>query len=120
VFRGAEETLMDVTMGLRGSDDEIQAAYRDMWPGFSVLPIDDESREQHGFDSTGFMIQDVRSGGIPQVAGMQRGDFVISINGAEVKNLLDFYRLLNDTETEEFDFLLNRSGEEITIGIIRQ
>jgi Do/DeqQ family serine protease len=120
IYRGAEEILMDVTMGLRGSDEEIQSAYRDMWPGFSVLRIDDESREQHGFDSTGFMIQDVRSGGIPQVAGMQRGDFVISINGAEVKNLLDFYRLLNDTETEEFDFLLNRSGEEITIGIIRQ
>ena len=120
VFRAAQETVMDIAMGLRGTDDEIQAAYRDMWPGFSVLRIDEESREQNGRHAAGLVIQDVRSGGIPQIAGMQPGDVVMSINGAEVKNLLDFYRLLNDRETEEFGFLLNRSGEEITIGIIRQ
>ena len=120
VFRDAQESLVDITIGLRGNDQEIQKAYRDMWPGFSVLKMDEESGEQHGFGRSGLIIQDVRSGGIPQIAGMERGDLIAAINGTEVKNLLDFYRLLNDTETEEFGFLLNRSGEDITIGIINQ
>jgi len=118
--RGGDIFDLTVTIGLRGSDTEIQRAYQDMWPGFSVISIDEEVRNQHDFDRTGLVIQDVRQESIPQIAGVRRGDFLLAINGASVKNLLDFYRLLNDTDNEEFDLLLNRSGEEITIGIIRQ
>ena len=51
---------------------------------------------------------------------MENGDVIVSLNSSRVKNLMDFYRVLNDTETREFDFLLNRSGEEINIGLIRR
>lgn len=111
---------LDVTIGLRGSDDQIQRAYRDMWPGFTIAVVDEEIRKQHEFPADGLMVQEVHAGGMPQIAGIKPGDFVLAINGSKVKNLLDFYRYLNDTETEEFDFLLNRSGEEITIGVVKQ
>ncbi|MBT3275705.1 MAG: PDZ domain-containing protein, partial [Spirochaetales bacterium] len=64
-------------------------------------------------------IQGLEGGSLADQAGLLPGDVVIAVNGNPTKNLLDFYGILNDTRIVEFDFLLNRSGEEITIGIIR-
>ena len=58
--------------------------------------------------------------GVPKTAGMENGDIIVSINAKPVKNLMDFYLIMNDTEINAFDFLLNRFGEEITIGIVKR
>lgn len=109
VYRAGEKKTLTMAIGLRASEKEIEKAYNEMWPGFSVI---------HGDE--GFTIYNLTPLGIPKTAGMENGDIVVSINAKRVKNLMDFYLIMNDTEINAFDFLLNRFGEEITIGIVKR
>ena len=120
VFRGGSITELEVTIGQRGTDSEIENAYRRIWPGMTVVPIADDAVGGSAQDIEGVIIRDVRDGSEVRAAGLRLGDIILEINGRKVKNLLDFYQLLNDTQTKEFDFLLNRSGEEITIGFTKR
>ncbi len=109
IYRGGEEMTLSLIISLRGTQVEIERAYNEMWPGFSVIQTEE-----------GLTILDLTPLGIPRTAGMEQDDVILSINSNPVKNLMDFYRIMNDTEIKAFDFLLNRSGEEITIGLIRR
>ena len=119
-FRAGKEISLDIVIDSRGSEAEIEKAYNEMWPGFSVIHTDAVTTESRETLIEGIMILDLPPLGMPRAAGMKTGDIIVSINSIPVKNLVDFYRVLNDTETKAFDFLLNRTGEEITIGIIRR
>jgi serine protease Do len=120
VYRAGEETTLGIKMGLRGSEAEIEKAYYEMWPGFSVIHTDEIAEGMDEISVKGLMILDLFPNGMPKSAGMEDGDVILAINSNQVKNLMDFYRIMNDTEIKAFDFLLNRSGEEITIGLIKR
>jgi len=109
IYRAGKEMTLSMTIGLRASEEEIEKAYNEMWPGFSVLHTDE-----------GVIVLNPTPIGIPKAAGIENGDLIVTINRMPVKNLMDFYKIMNDTEIKAFDFLLNRSGEEITIGIIKR
>jgi serine protease Do len=117
IFRAETEFELAVTLGLRGTHDEIADSSRNMWPGMSLYQVGYSPDEENEQDAV--VIQGLEGGSLADQAGLLPGDVVIAVNGNPTKNLLDFYGILNDTRIVEFDFLLNRSGEEITIGIIR-
>lgn len=120
LFRSGSMIELEVSIGNRGSDTEIEESYRWMWPGMTVVPMMDGVSNRDTVDTDGVIIRDLRPGTEAHLSGMKPGDVILEINGQKVKNLLEFYKLLNDTEIRDFDFLLNRSGDEITIGIIKR
>ena len=52
-------------------------------------------------------------------AGFQAGDVIVSVNGTSAKNVMDYYRALNDTAKRSVTFAVNRAGKEITIELAR-
>ena len=110
-----------VTIGVRRSDLEIERANRNMWPGMSVLPISDEVKGALDLPrgTEGLFVSDVKTAAAPQSAGIRRGDIVLSVNGDRTKNLLDFYRIVNDTEGRVFDVEIFRRGETLTFAVRR-
>jgi S1-C subfamily serine protease len=52
-------------------------------------------------------------------AGFQAGDVIVSVNGVSAKNVLDYYRALNDAAKRSLSFVVNRAGKDMTIELPR-
>jgi serine protease Do len=92
-----------------------------VWPGFSVLKITDDVREQLnlGGTSAGLVIAAVDQGGPADVAGLKSGDLVTKVSGREVRTLADFYKALNNPGAKEILFAIQRQGTSLIIGLVR-
>ncbi len=53
------------------------------------------------------------------LAGLKSGDILVEMNGATITNLLQFYSQLNDLTREKIDFVYEREGVRMSIGIFR-
>jgi len=52
-------------------------------------------------------------------AGFQAGDVIVSVNGKAAKNVMDFFRALNDASKRSVTFEVNRAGKGMTIELPR-
>ena len=121
VLRQGKQKSVRVHIGLRPDNEAIQAANKNMWPGINVVPLSEALRSQMGIpdDIVGLFIQEVIPGTSPHIEGMQHGDIVLKINGAQVKSMLDFFTQVNDINTKDFVFLIIRSGIEMTFSLTK-
>ena len=122
VFRDGRQLLLDIVIGIRGDINVIENAYKKLWPGISVLRLTELLKERYGIaeDTQGMLISDVKYQTDALAAGLQPGDILLSINELEVKNLLDFYRIVNDTDKKEFVYSVLRNGETLSISFRRR
>ena len=60
----------------------------------------------------------IRANGPAQVAGLQPGDRVISINGKEIDGYEDVLRVVTLSAGEKLDFVIERKGREITATVV--
>jgi len=51
------------------------------------------------------------------VAGFRPGDVITAVNGTAVRNMMDFYRALNEGPGRNTSFQIVRDGTEVTIGL---
>lgn len=121
VFRQAKSKTVRVHIGLRPDDNTILAENKNMWPGFSVIPLSEELKKQRGIpsDVSGLFIQEVIPGTAAYIAGMQREDVVLQVNSADTISMLDFFNEINDTRTRDFNFLIMRNGIDMTFALSR-
>ncbi len=121
VVRGGTRSKLSVKIGVRDDKDEV-APPKNLWPGMAVARLTDELRTAAkvaaGVD--GLLVGQVTDPETPAAkAGFQAGDVIVSVNGTSVKNVMDYYRALNDTSKRSVTFVVNRAGKEMTIELPR-
>jgi len=120
VIRLGNKQELNIRLAVRGDEKKIIAQNKSLWPGMAVLPVTDRIRDQLTLKAAdGVIIYDILEGTPAGLAGFQQEDVITEINGQAVRNLMDFYRLLNDKETDELMFRFERKGEELKLGLIR-
>ncbi len=110
VYRGSETLLLEATItetDLFEAQDDESAAEREKHDRaiYQAVGLEVKSR---GRQAVGVIVSSVTEGGLAAQAGLQRGDFVLEINGSRIRNAEDFYLRLVATaavqETELFVF----------------
>jgi serine protease Do len=121
VIRYGERQRLSVKIGVRDDKDEVAPA-KNLWPGMTVAKLTDELRSAAkvatGVD--GLLVGAVADPDTPAAkAGFQAGDVIVAVNGKSAKNVMDYFRALNDTAKRSMSFAVNRAGKEITIELAR-
>ncbi len=119
IIRYGKPMTVTVRIALRQPDAQINKD-RDLWPGITVIPLDEQIRSQLKLSSdvNGLVVADVVEGTPSAVAGIQQGDLVQAIDATPINNAIDFYRAINAAQTK-FDFKLLRQGKVINIVVER-
>ncbi len=121
LIRYGEKTRLTVKIGVRDDKDEV-AQYKNLWPGMTVVNVTDDIRKEADIPAA---VNGVAIGYLPDqdtpasIAGFKPGDVITEINGRAVRNMLDYYRGINDKSKKEVTFRVNRKGTEVTIGLGR-
>ena len=64
------------------------------------------------------VVVNVSEGSPAGVAGFRPGDIVKSINGDDVRDVMEFYRAINESRSDELVFNLYREGTRIVLGLV--
>lgn len=120
VVRLGKKEKLSIKLTVREDEKKIIAQNKSLWPGFSVLPLTQGIKDQLSVKAKdGVIVYSVLEGTPADLAGFLQEDVIVDINGKAVRNLLDFYRFLNDKQVSEPKIRLERKGEELTIGMPR-
>ncbi len=127
IVRYGEKTRLSIKLGVRPDDTSEVTSYKYLWPGVTVVRINDQIRQDAGLAKglEGVVVaylpgSDSADNESPaSIAGLRPGDVISQINGHEVRTIMDFYRLLNDPAKKDMSFKINRKGTDVTIGMSR-
>jgi serine protease Do len=120
-LRYGERKTLPVKIGLRDDQDKV-AQEKNLWPGMTVIDLNDQVRQEANIplSATGVAVGYIPSQNTPAaVAGLETGDLITGINGATVRNMMDYYRALNDPSRRQVTFHILREGTEISVGFSR-
>ena len=89
------------------------------WMGVSLVDITNEYKEALGVGRrVGAFASQIFIGSPAQKAGMQAGDFVIKLNGHDVRSVDQLVREVGDlTVGETADFVVLRGGKEVSLDV---
>lgn len=89
------------------------------WMGVSLVEIDAEYKEALGVgDHVGAFASQIFIGSPAQKAGMMAGDYVIELNGKEVKDVDQLVREVGDLPVgETANFVVLRGGKEVKLSV---
>jgi len=102
----------DIQVRIETRTDAVASDSKKLWPGFLVMPLTDDLREQLNLDkdAKGLCVVRVESNSPADIIGMRQGDLVTALNGENVGDLRAFYRLLREKTSSELWFGFTRSG----------
>ena len=119
IIRFGEQKSLSVTIGERDAKDQV-AQGKNLWPGMTVVNIDDQIRQEASIPRNvrGVVVGSLVNQDTPAaVAGFRPGDVITAVNGTAVRNMMDFYRALNEGPGRNTSFQIVRDGTEVTIGL---
>jgi serine protease Do len=119
VIRYGGQKTLTVTVGERDAKDQV-AQGRNLWPGMTVVNIDDQIRQETRIPAglRGVVVGSLVNQDTPaSIAGFRPGDVITAVNGKPVRNMMDFYRALNEGSGRNVSFQIVRDGTEITVGL---
>jgi serine protease Do len=130
LIRNGERVKLTIRLAVRPEEGSDSLSYKNLWPGLTVVHVNDQVRQQSGDSSIprgvdGVMIGYVAAGSTPDdqspaaVAGFRPYDVITQINGRDIRTVMDFYRSLNDKSKRDVSFKITRQGTEVTIGLTR-
>jgi Do/DeqQ family serine protease len=119
VVRLGQRTSLQVRIASRPEEKQVAEQSKKAWPGMFALSVTEDMRRQLELPAAvgGVAIVSVEQGSAAAVAGFRPGDIIRTVNGKEVRSLLDFYRLINERGGRETMFKLYRQGNEISLGL---
>jgi S1-C subfamily serine protease len=121
LIRYGERQKFSVKIGVRDDKDEVAPA-KNLWPGMTVAKLTDDLRSAANVAAgvDGLLVGAVTDPETPAAkAGFQPGDVIVSVNGKSAKNVMDYFRALNDTSKRSVTFAVNRAGTALTVELPR-
>ena len=120
LIRGGSALTLTVRITARGADTEISKQASRVWPGMYLVDVSPDIRKSLELPrfKDGVVVAAVEQGSASAVAGLRQGDLIESINGQDVKNVADFYSLINGKKAAELSFRIFRQGVELVIGLV--
>jgi Do/DeqQ family serine protease len=121
VIRAGQTVEIPVSVGVRDDKDQVAQA-KNLWPGMTVVDIDEQVRQQVNIPAS---LHGVAVGYLPEqdtpasIAGFRPGDVITDINGQPVRNMMDYYKALNDTRGGQVTFHIVREGTDVSVGLER-
>lgn len=119
IIRYKKSIQREVKIGVRESDNKIQVQHKSLWPGFSTVRLTADIRAQLSVPSRmeGLVVYNVSEGTKAANAGLQAGDIILKINNKPTRDLLQFYRTVN--ENEKLLVHIYRQENELQIDITK-
>ncbi len=125
LIRYGQKTTDNVTIAARDPNDTV-AASQNLWPGMTVLDLTDQIRQEANNqgasiapNAQGVVVVYLPDQSTPAaIAGFQVGDLISSVNGKTVRNVMDYFKALNDAG-RNVTFQLVRQGQDITVGLTK-
>lgn len=91
-----------------------------VWPGVRVQSLDALTElAQSALPDAGAFVFTVGTGTAAMESGLRPQDVIVRIDGAEVRDLRDFYRLINAKQQGAFEMRVVRGGREVTVRVDR-
>jgi Do/DeqQ family serine protease len=121
LLRQGKETSLDVTIELRPSESALAKSSNKVWPGMSVVDVDNDVRKQLDLKASDgdVVINNVESGSIAGNTGFRSGDVIQKLNGRVLKNTADFYEALNSISGKA-SFEVYRDGTIYKVSMEKQ
>jgi Do/DeqQ family serine protease len=106
---------MDIRVRIETRTNEVASDSKKLWPGFHLVPLTDELKEQLKLDkdAKGLCVVRVEDGSPADIIGMRQGDLVTALNGENVRDLRAFYKLLKEKTSSELWLGFTRSGASL-------
>lgn len=119
LIRYGEKETISVNLDERKTEEALQED-NNIWPGMAVIGLTDRVKNQLDLKDlkNGAVVASVIQDTPAAVAGLRSGDVITAINKQEVKNVLDFYQLLNNS-TGEIMFKIHREGRDVLLGVVK-
>ncbi|MDR2589348.1 MAG: Do family serine endopeptidase [Spirochaetales bacterium] len=118
--RQSKEEKFTVAITARDTQQTITEQSKNLWPGLIVVPLTDEIKKELETSALGGVaVRSVEQRTPADLAGLKSGDVILEINGKKVSNLLEFYARLNDTSSGKIEFVYERGGVKMSIGVFR-
>ncbi len=100
IYRGARPKTIYVTIGAYREEKQPRRSASSSGGsgvfGMTLSRVSDRLRKQYGFDSRhGLVVVDVASNSPASRSGLQRGDVLLSVNGAKIKDMSFFRKQIN-------------------------
>ncbi|MFP4491823.1 MAG: PDZ domain-containing protein, partial [Spirochaetaceae bacterium] len=108
--------------GRRENQEAILSQQAKLWPGMMVIPLTEEVREEMEIEDSqeGVVVANVERQTKPYVGGIRPYDIITEINGNSIDSLIDYYRAINDKDTDRFEVGYVREGNEFFVGIKKE
>ena len=91
-----------------------------VWPGVRVQSLQVLTEQARAaLPEAGAFVFRVISGSAAMESGLRPQDVIVRIDGAEIRGLRDFYRLINARQQGSFDMRVVRDGREVTVRVNR-
>jgi len=105
----------DIKVNIETRTDQVASDNKKLWPGLSVMPVNDQVREAFNIDkdAKGICVFQVIDGSPANIIGLKQGDIIISINGEKVGNIASFYKVLREKTDKELWFEIDRGGSSV-------
>ncbi len=116
VLRNKKEKVLKVTIEERS--EKVSADNSKLWPGFVAAPLTKEIREKLKLDEKieGVAISGVLEKSPAAALRLQEGDIITAVNDKKVKDIAEFYKLLDISSTKEIWFDVYNDGHTISTG----
>lgn len=94
LIRDGRSRTLTVTLAERAAEEEVAQA-TDLWPGMTVVPLDDDIREQADVPDTvsGAVLAAVQRESPAGTAGLRPGDVITHVDGQDIESAREFYRI---------------------------
>ncbi len=120
LIRNGSPLTLTARITARGEDNEISKQASRVWPGLYLADVNKDIRKSLELPTLkdGAVVAAVEQGSAAAVAGLRQGDLIESVNGRNVKNVADFYSLIDTKKDTELSFRVFRQGVELVIGLV--
>jgi Do/DeqQ family serine protease len=120
LIRDGSPMTVTARIAVRESESEISKEANHVWPGVYIMDVSQDVRKtlQLPAGKSGVVITAVQQGSASAVAGLSQGDVIESVNGENVKDVADFYSLINAKKNSELNFRIFRQGVELSLGLV--
>jgi len=120
LIRSGTPMTLTARIVARGEESEISKQANRVWPGLYITDVNQDIRKSLELPNSkdGVVVAAVEQGSASAVAGLRQGDVIESVNGRSVKNVADFYSVINTKKNTELSFRIFRQGVELVVGLV--